>query len=100
MKCARINKGSDENPEIRCSLVAQELGFCERLDEMFAGTPSLTIVKLLLSVAIETDLTLMLPDVKCAFLYGDMRRNMYIKLPRQAPRLGDCMTMGKLRKFE
>lgn len=51
-------------------MVAQELGHGERLEQLFAGAPSLTLVKLLLSV-VENDLSLMLLGVKCAFLYGD-----------------------------
>lgn len=70
----------------------------ERLGELFAGTPSLTIVKLFWSVAAEKDLAIILLDVKCAFLQAAMRRNVYIKLPRQDPTYGDGHLMGKLKK--
>lgn len=70
VKWARVNKGSEVHSEVRFRLVAQELGFRERLDELFAGTPSLTVVKLLLSVTADKDLSVMLLDVKCALLYG------------------------------
>lgn len=96
VKCFRITKGSGENPEMRCRLVAQEFGFRREVDELFAGTPSLTIVKLLLSVVVEKDLALMLLDVKLAFLYGDMRRKVYIELPMQNPRHGGGMTIGEV----
>ena len=36
----------------------------------------------------------MLLDVKCAFLYGRMRRTVYIELPRQDPRYGDGGVVG------
>lgn len=57
-KCVRNTMGSGECPEIRCRLVAQELGNGERLDDRCAGTPSLPIVKVVLSVAVERDLML------------------------------------------
>lgn len=65
---------------------------------VFAGTPSLTIVKVLLSVAAERGMTIMLLGVKCAFLYSAMRRIVYIELPLQDPRSGDSRMMGKLKK--
>lgn len=43
VKWARANKASEEHHEVRCRLVAQELGYGERLDELFAGTPSLPL---------------------------------------------------------
>lgn len=47
----RTNQGTEELPEVRYRHVAQELGDGERLDELFAGTPSLTMLSL--SVAAE-----------------------------------------------
>ena len=40
----------------------------------------------------------MILDVKCAFLYGRMRRTVYIELLRQDPRYGDGGVVGVLRK--
>lgn len=37
------------------------------MDVLCAGTPSLTVVKLLLSAAAEGDLPVMLPGARCAF---------------------------------
>lgn len=84
----RVSKGSDEHPQGRRRIVAQELGCGGWLDGLFAGTPSLTVVKLLLwlSVASEEDYAVMLLNIKCAFL--EMRRNVYIYLPQQAPHFG------------
>lgn len=62
----------------------------------FAGTPSLTIVKLLLSVAAEKPLAIMLFDIKYALLYGAMRRNVYAELLRQDPEVAD----GKFGQVE
>lgn len=85
-KCVRNNERTEEKPEIRFRLVLQELGYGERLGELFVGAPSLVVVKLLLSVAADRDLATMLLHVKCASSYGAMRRNVYIELHRQDPK--------------
>lgn len=66
VKWVRINKGTEEFPEFRCRLVAQELGYGERLGELCAAARSLAIVKLLLSAAAERDMSVMLLDVRRA----------------------------------
>ena len=40
----------------------------------------------------------MVLDVKCALLYREMRRRVYIELPRQDRRYGDGSVVGMLRK--
>ena len=40
----------------------------------------------------------MVMDVKCAFLYGEIRRNVYIELPHTDPRYGDKTVVGQLKK--
>ena len=95
VKWVRTKKGSG----VRCRLVAQELGYGERLDELFAGTPSLGAVRIALTHAARDEgHKIMVMDVKCAFLYGDMRRNVYIELPHTDPRYGDENVVGKLKK--
>lgn len=84
----RVNRGAEERHEVRCRRVAQELGDGERLDVLFAGTPNLTIVQLLLLVSTEGDLSVVLLDVWCAFLSGSMRRHVCIEWPRKAARYG------------
>lgn len=97
-KRARVNKGSDECPEVRCLLAGgpevEERGAIGRA----LCTPKLIIAKLLSSIATERGLTLMLLGVKCAFLHGSMWRNIYSELPRQDLGHGDGGTTGKLRK--
>lgn len=56
-----------------------------RLGELLVGTPSLTAVKLLLSVVADEELGILLLAVKCAFLYRAMRSNVYIELPQKDP---------------
>ena len=86
VKWVRTNKGTKENPKIRCRLVAQEVGYGTKVDELFAGTPSMTAVKLILakvSIGRNRGVELMLLDVKSAFLYGKVKRSVYIELPPQ-----------------
>ena len=40
----------------------------------------------------------MILDVKCAFLYCQMKRTVYIELPRQDPRWAEGGVVGVLRK--
>jgi len=76
---------------VRCRLVACELAHGKKDDELYAGTPSLSTMKLLLSwyctMWNENDVVKVI-DVKCAFLYGAARRRIYIELPEQDPRHG------------
>lgn len=81
VKQVEINKGNGECLDVLCGLVAQDLGYGERLGELCARTPSLTVVKWLPSVATERDLAIMLLDMSCASLCGSTRRNVYIELP-------------------
>ena len=95
VKWVRTKKGGG----VRCRLVAQELGYGERLDELFAGTPSLGSVRMALTHAMKKPHhKIMVMDVKCAFLYGEIRRNVYIELPHTDPRYGDGSVVGKLKK--
>ena len=95
VKWVRTKKG----PGVKCRLVAQELGYGERLDELFAGTPSLGAVRLALVHSMTSEShKIMVMDVKCAFLYGEARRTVYIELPHTDPRYGDPTVVGKLKK--
>ena len=95
VKWVRVKKGEG----VRCRLVAQELGYGERLDELFAGTPSLGAVRTALVHAMrKPSHKVMVMDVKCAFLYGEIRRNVYIELPHTDPKYGDKTVVGQLKK--
>jgi len=72
-------------------LVAQELGYGVKDDELYAGTPSLSTMKLMLSwycCMWKSEDVIIIIDVKCAFLYGKARRRLYIELPDRDPRSG------------
>lgn len=62
------------------------------------GTPSLIFLKMLVSMAAERYMSSVLLGVKCVFLYGNTRGNVYIGLPRQNPRYGDGSTTEQLKK--
>lgn len=96
VKWARRSKGSVDKPEVQCGLVVQELGQGERLDELFAGTPSLTMVKLLWCVVVDRSLDVILLDSTRVVLYGWMR-SVYIELPRHNVRAGGGGALGKLK---
>ena len=100
VKWVRTNKGTALEQEVRCRLVAQELGYGQRMDELFAGTPSLMAVKVALVHAAKgwPRRCIMILDVKCAFLYHQMKRTVYIELPRQDPRWAEGVVVGVLRK--
>ena len=87
-KWVQIDKGAPATPKVRCRLVAQELAFGERMDELFSGTPSLSAVKMALAHASikKKRKKLLVMDVKCAFLYAPAKRKIYIELPSRDPR--------------
>jgi hypothetical protein len=76
VKWVRVNKGTTQKPLVKCRLVAQELGYGQRMDELFSGTPSLVALRLMLVHAVLGGgrRCLMVLDVKRAFLYGDCKR--------------------------
>lgn len=92
----RVNKGYCDHPAGCCRLAPEELGYVEWPDDLFAGAPSLTN-------AVERGHAVMLMDVKCAFLHGNMLRKVYIELPRQvvaAARVGDLLCAGSAEELE
>lgn len=86
VKWVRVSQGGEENAEVHCHLVEQELWYGERVDDLFVRSPSLPVVKALLSVVAERDLPVILLDVKRVLLHRGIRRNVYIELSRQHPR--------------
>lgn len=71
-------------------------GCGESVGELFAWTPSLPAVTLLVSA--ERGLGIVLLEAPCAFLFKDMKRNAYIDLPLQDLRHGDGHRVGRWRK--
>ena len=84
-KWVLTNKGTRANPQIKARLVCREFAEKDGRDgELFAGTPGLMAVRLLLSMHCTGKLPnkiLALLDVKGAFLYGMARRHVFVRLP-------------------
>ena len=97
-----VNKGDDENPNVRARLVAKEIKNDSRLD-MFAATPPLEAKKFLISRAATSGWLgakkghrkLIFIDIKRAYMYAPEMREIYVELPTQDADHGMC---GKLNK--
>ena len=78
------NKGDDANPDYRCRLVAQDINDKQR-DDLFAATPPLEALKLLLSVLTSTKQSktwkLDSIDVRRAYFHAPANRPLYVRLP-------------------
>ena len=109
-KWVDVNKGTEEEPDIRCRLVARDFkpkGERDRCD-LFAAMPPLEAKKLLFQKAVNENLRrrrsrgpgikIMFIDVKKAHLYGILKEGeeAYIELPGEAGKEGRC---GKLRRW-
>jgi len=98
------NKGSEEDPEVRSRLVGQEFAKGELREDLFAATPPLTASRMLLSAVASRgrkgpgNHRVMLLDVKKAFLYGELKRSVYIELPAEDDMSKSGRYVGKLKK--
>lgn len=99
------NKGTRESPIIKARYVARE--FVSKAidrDELYAATPGLMTMRLLLSRMASTRAGNgghrcgMILDVKGAFLYGDARRRIYIELPECDPAAADADKVGIIER--
>ena len=92
-----VDKGVSDKPDWRSRLCAREFNDTELRDDLFSPTPSLMVVKRLLSeCASSQHKRLMILDVKRAFLNAFTKRNLYIKLPPEDPRYGEPNVVAKL----
>jgi hypothetical protein len=100
-----VNKGDEANPEYRSRLVAQEIKRDNR-EDLFAATPPLEALKLLLSMAVTEGIgdsgvnkkdgnKLEFIDVRRAYFHAKARRMVYVKLPEEDHEVGKC---GRLIK--
>ena len=97
-----VNKGTQDEPNVRFRLVGREFADKGNRDDLFAGTPPLVSIRILLSllamrVTAEKDIEGMVIDVKGAFLYGRTKRSVYIWLPKE-DKMGEQGFMGKLER--
>ena len=97
-----MNKGDEDNLNIRARLVAQEYSQ-GKLSAIFAATPPLEAKKVLLSLAVTEGIgfgegwqyKLDFIDIKRAYFYAPAKRDVYVKLPMEDFTEGYC---GKLNK--
>ena len=86
-----VNKGDDDKPNHRSRIVAKEIRTDSRPD-LFAATPPLEAIKILLSAAVTEGLgftkgqrlrgmKLDFIDVRRAYFQAKARRSVYVKLP-------------------
>ena len=74
------HNGTDERPIAKARLVAREFNTGEKRGELFEGTPGLMAMRTVISRAMTkcengTRRSIMLADVKTAFLNGDAHRS-------------------------
>ena len=100
-----VNKGDDDKPEYRSRLVAKEIKTNKR-EDLFAATPPLEALKILLSLAVTEGIgyqpggklqgcKLDFIDVRRAYFHANARRKVYVELPPEDSQPGMC---GKLNK--
>ena len=85
------NKGTQSQPQLRSRLVGQEFANGQRRDDLYAPTPPLSAARYMLSRCAShghrypENNRILLMDIKTAFLYGYITRNVYIELPQGDP---------------
>ena len=73
---------TDKGGFVRSRLVVQEIAYGNPLDDFFAGTPGMEVMRYLLhKLAMNSKLKLLLGDVSVAFLHADADEPMYLRLP-------------------
>ena len=97
-----VNKGDNENPNYRSRLVAKEFN-TGAVDGLFAATPPLEALRLLISLAATVDTNksgtrnvIMINDVARAFFEAPATRAVCVKLPPEAGQTQDMVGVLQL----
>ena len=103
IKWAITNKGTEEHPIVKARPVAREFNIGDKRGELFAGTPGLMAMRTVISRAMTrcengARRSIMLADVKTAFLYGNARRSFFVELPPEDPMSASGRYVGKLER--
>ena len=86
-----MNKGDSTNPDSRSIFVGKEFNTGTPDASLFAATPPLEALKLLVSEAATDEgrrSHIMLSDVKRAYFHAPARRELYVELPPEDPGYG------------
>ena len=94
-----VNKGDDVDRNYRSRWVAQEIKTDKGQWELFAGTPPLEAVRYIVSMCASTPgNAIMSNDISRAYLFADVRKPIFVKLPDEAARGGDPNVCARLLK--
>ena len=79
-----VNKGDSKEPNYGSRLVAKEMDAYKR-DDLFAATPPLEAIKMVLSMVSTNNLgeIVMVNDVSRAFIHAKVKRDVYVALPEE-----------------
>ena len=102
VKWVDTNKGTEDQPEIRCRWVARDFKGADRdREDLFAATPPWELKRLLMSHAADISngqvRKMLLIDVKKAHLNSECKDDVYIELPEEVGAGTD--KVGKLRRW-
>ena len=97
------NKGTEGHPIAKARLVAREFNTGDERGELFPGTPGLMAMRTVICRAMTkcengAKRSIMLADVKTAFLCGDARKSLYVELPPDDPLSASGRYVGKLER--
>ena len=87
------NKGEEKTPDYRSRLVGREINTQKRLG-LFAATPPFDALRIIINNAATC--LVMIKDVRRAYLYAKITRDVYIELPKEDPKYGTGL-LGKLK---
>jgi hypothetical protein len=95
-----VNKGDSEEPEYRSRLVGREV-IVGKDDALYAATPPLEALRLIISHAATypdsgPQRVVMINDLRRAYFYAKITRDVYIDLPKEDPKYGTGL-LGKLK---
>ena len=92
------NKGDKEKPNYRSRVVARELNTHKR-DDLFAATPPLEALKVILSMTAFANKgeVVTINDMSRAFFHAKTERDVYIQLPEEDGGVGEEHMCRKLR---